>query len=217
MKLTGAYGGLQLNIDKDEKIKNLSKLDNNLKKTQGEKTTFVGVAKFDALTVQNLEQTKYYQTMISQNQEAYDYLEELENFFNKNTNNYEENIEFKSQLNKILNNKNFKENELLREFSLEDLLSNKELSSLEKEKIINDLLIKISVKKNALKENMKSYKDEIMKIKLAHENIKAASSNIDDFEKIPDVLSNIKNEIELNGLDLQNKASQARIANILKD
>ena len=83
MKLTGAYGGLQLNIDKDEKIKNLSKLDKALKKSEGEKASFTGVNKFDALTIQNLEQTKYYQTKISQHQYAYETLEELENFLDK--------------------------------------------------------------------------------------------------------------------------------------
>lgn len=217
MKLIGAFGGLQLNIDKDEKIKNLSNLDRTLKKVEGEKTTFAGVNKLDALNIQNLEQTKYYQTKISQNQYAYDYLEELENFLDKDTNNYQDIAELKVELDRILNSQKFQENELLSEFSFDNLISKSEVNSLDKEKLMRELLIKIKVKKNGLSESIKSYEAEIMKIKLAHENIKAASSNISDFDKIPEILSNIKSEIENNGLDVQNKASQARVVNILKD
>jgi DNA repair exonuclease SbcCD ATPase subunit len=213
MKLTGAYGGANLNIKREDSLKKLSKLDTNARKLGGTKAEFTGVNKLEALSAQTLEQTKFYQTKISQLQNATDSLKVLEDVVLDKKE--AELSEFKAEVERVLSNKNFSDNELLKELDSNGLGLDKDISEAQKQEVIREMLLKVEVKKKEFNSKIESYQDEIMKVKLASENIKAASSQFENSEELKETLNSIKSALENGGLEVQNKASQARVMNLL--
>lgn len=215
MKLTGAYGGATPNVNREESLKKLSKIDSGGRSQQKEKAQFTGVNKLEALSAQALEQTKYYQTKISQLQHSEENLDYLENVLaNEDISDISE---LKNQIDKVLKDINFSENELFSGLNLEVLSLDKNISQSKKEEIINEALLKIKELRKEFGKKEVSYKEEITKIKLAYENIKAAGSNFDDFDSLTEALDAVKSGLESDGLSFQKNASQSRIINILKD
>lgn len=212
MKLTGAYGGTNLNINREESLKKLSKFDKESQAKFKEKAEFTGVNKLEAMSAQALEQTKYYQTKISQLQHSREYLDNIENFISSKE--ISDTAQFKQELEKLLKDIHFSENELFSTLNFEALTNDKDISHNKKLELINEALLKIKELKKEFNKKEVSFKDEITKIKLAHENIKAAGSSFEDFDSL---LNNVKDGLENNGLNFQKNASQSRIINILKN
>jgi uncharacterized FlgJ-related protein len=215
MKLTGAYGGAALNVNREESLKKLSKIDSGGRSEHKEKAQFTGVNKLEALSAQALEQTKYYQTKISQLQHSDENLDYLENVLTNDD--IIDASELKNEIEKVLKNINFSESELFSGLNLEILSLDKNISQGRKEEILNEALLKIKELKKDFAKKEASYKEEITKIKLAYENIKAASSDFENFDSLAEALDTVKNGLESDGLSFQKNASQSRIINILKD
>ena len=88
------------------------------------------------------------------------------------------------------------------------------ISSAEKEKALNDALLQVRVKKNELSIIKEKNENELTKLRLANENLKAANTTSVDKSNLSTSLNNIKSGIETNPVDIRN-LSQARVMNIL--
>ncbi len=90
------------------------------------------------------------------------------------------------------------------------------ISSAEKEKALNDALLQVRVKKNELSIIKEKNENELTKLRLANENLKAANTTSVDKSNLSTSLNNIKSGIETNPVDIRN-LSQARVMNILNN
>ena len=90
------------------------------------------------------------------------------------------------------------------------------ISSAEKEKALNDALLQVRVKKNELSIIKEKNENELTKLRLAKENLKAANTTSVDKSNLSTSLNNIKSGIETNPMDIRN-LSQARVMNILNN
>ncbi len=215
MKLTGAYGGVNLNIKREESLKKFERLDKNGKGFGSVKADISGVNKFEALTAQTLEQSKFYQTRISTLQNSKENLNSLVAYLEEGEENNFRDIQ--KEVERLILEGNYQEDENLKNITAETLGLNREVSGVEVEEAIRQALLKLKDKEEELDEKIISDGQEIMKIKLASENIKAAISQLEDNESLSKTLDIVKNAIENSGLNVQHKASQARVMNLLNN
>ncbi len=215
MKLTGAYGGINLNIKREENLKKFEKLDKSGKNLGGVKADISGVNKFEALTAQTLEQSKFYQTRISTLQNSKENLGNLIAYLQEGEENNFRDIQ--KEVERIILEANYEQDENLRNITVETLGLVGEASGVEVEEAIRQALLKLKSKEEELDEKIISDGEEIMKIKLASENIKAAISQLEDNESLAKTLDIVKDAIENSGLNVQNRASQVRVMNLLNN
>ncbi len=105
----------------------------------------------------------------------------------------------------------------MRNITAETLGLTGEVSGVEVEEAVRQALLKLKDKEEELDEKIISDGQEIMKIKLASENIKAAISQLEDNESLAKTLDIVKDARENSGLNVQHKASQARVMNLLNN
>ncbi len=215
MKLTGAYGGINLNIKREEGLKKFEKLDKSGKSLGGVKADISGVNKFEVLTAQTLEQSKFYQTRISTLQNSKENLGNLISYLQEGEDNNFRDVQ--KEVEKIILETNYEQDENLRNITAETLGLTGEVSGVEVEEAVRQALLKLKDKEEELDEKIISDGQEIMKIKLASENIKAAISQFEDNESLAKTLDIVKDAIENSGLNVQHKASQARVMNLLNN
>ncbi len=215
MKLTGAYGGINLNIKREENLKKFEKLDKSGKNLGGVKADISGVNKFEALTAQTLEQSKFYQTRISTLQNSKENLGNLIAYLQEGEENNFRDIQ--KEVERVILEANYEQDENLRNITVETLGLVGEASGVEVEEAIRQALLKLKSKEEELDEKIISDGEEIMKIKLASENIKAAISQLEDNESLAKTLDIVKDAIENSGLNVQNRASQVRVMNLLNN
>ena len=105
----------------------------------------------------------------------------------------------------------------------DELANNKDMeiittqaADFQKEKALNDALLQVRVKKNELSIIKEKNENELTKLRLANENLKAANTTSVDKSNLSTSLNNIKSGIETNPVDIRN-LSQARVMNILNN
>ena len=116
----------------------------------------------------------------------------------------------------IVDGEDFQKNEILSNINIQSLGLDGYISSAEKEKALNDALLQVRVKKNELSIIKEKNENELTKLRLANENLKAANTTSVDKSNLSTSLNNIKSGIETNPMDIRN-LSQARVMNILNN
>ena len=116
----------------------------------------------------------------------------------------------------IVGGEDFQKNEILSNLNIQSLGLDGYISSAEKEKVLNDALLQARVKKNELSIIKENNENELTKLRLANENLKAANTTSVDKSNLNANLNNVKNGIETSPMDIRN-LSQARVMNILNN
>lgn len=229
MKLTGAViaNNYENSIQKREIL-------NNAQQRKGTSTSEVlsnipvsSVSKLESMGIANLEKSKYFQTQVSLAQKSEKSLEKLygelynleETTSNSSISEIQKNIKIQEiikGIEAILGEEDFQKNEILSSLDIQSLGLDGYISSNEKENILNEALLKVRIKSNELAIVKEKNENELTKLKLANENMKAANSVGFDKDNLATRLTGIKSSMETNPVDIRN-LSQARVMNILND
>lgn len=229
MKLTGAVisNNYENSIQKrEDKIKNI---DISKKETSSSEVSDLGpsnsVSKFESIGIANLEKSKYYQTQISLLQKGEKGVDDLNSAIFKledlNKQSMTE-VEKSQKIQEIIKGieiltkgEEFIKNEVLSNVNLQSLGLNDYISNSEKDKILNEALAKTRIKSNELIVARENKENELTKVRLASENLKAANSKIVDESNLDESLKNVKSSLESKPIELNGNLSQQRVMNIL--
>ena len=229
MKSTGAAitNNYENSIQKREIKNNTQQRKETSSSDIATSTPITSVSRLESMGMANLEKSKYYQTQVSLMQKSekavdnlFDKLYELEDT-NNNTvvNEMQKNMEIQEIIKgveAIVDGEDFQKNEILSNINIQSLGLDGYISSAEKEKALNDALLQVRVKKNELSIIKEKNENELTKLRLANENLKAANTTSVDKSNLSTSLNNIKSGIETNPMDIRN-LSQARVMNILNN
>ena len=229
MKLTGA--AITNNYENSVQKKEIKNNIQQRKETSSSEITsnvpITSVSRLESMGIANLEKSKYYQTQVSLMQKSekamdnlFDKLYELEDT-NNNTviNEIEKNMKIQEIIKgveAIVGQEDFQKNEILSNINVQSLGLDGYISSSEKEKALNEAILQVRLKKNELAIIKEKNENELTKLRLANENLKAANTTSVDKSNLNASLNNIKSGIEANPMDIRN-LSQARVMNILNN
>lgn len=226
MKLTGAIN--VANYDNSIQKKEVKSYNSSKKETSSSEisaTPFSNISKFESIGIANQEKSKYFQTKVSLLQKSEKSIDEINSKLfdlgevkNKSLSDIEKNIKIQEIIKGIENitkGEEFQKNEILSNLNISNLGLDGYITSNEKEKILNEARLQTRIKSNEIAILKKSNEGELTKIRLANENLKAASSKSIDKDNMNDNLQNIKHGIENKPVEINNTLSQARVMNIL--
>lgn len=227
MKLTGAVISNNFENSIQKKEVNNNTLPKRETSTSGiTNTPTSAISKLESMGIANLEKSKYYQTQISLLQKSenavdslVDKLYDLEDVNSQEMDELEKNSKIQEILNsveKLTEGQEFKKNEILSDLNIGNLALDKYISSSDKENILNEAMLQAKIRKNELSLLKDKNENELTKVRLAGENLKAANSlNVDDsniMESLESIKGNLDSEKTAN---LNGNISQARVMNIL--
>lgn len=229
MKLTGAAitNNYENSVQKKEIKNNIQQKKETSSSEIPSNVPITSVSRLESMGIANLEKSKYYQTQVSLMQKSekamdnlFDKLYELEDT-NSNTviNEIEKNMKIQEIIKgveAIVGQEDFQKNEILSNINVQSLGLDGYISSSEKEKALNEALLQVRLKKNELSIIKEKNENELTKLRLANENLKAANTTSVDKSNLNASLNNIKSGIETNPMDIRN-LSQARVMNILNN
>ena len=227
MKLTGAAitNNYENSIQKRD-MKNISQFKKETSASEASSVPSASISKLESMGIANLEKSKYYQTQVSLMQKGekavdslYDKLYELEDTNNSSViNEIEKNIKIQEIIKGVealTAGEDFRKNEILSSLDIQSLGLDGYISSSEKEKVLNEALLRVRVKNNELALVKEKNENELTKIRLANENLKAANSKNIDKSNLRDSMNEVKSSLENKPLDINGNLSQARVMNIL--
>lgn len=226
MKLTGALilNNFENSIQKKD-IKNLSQFKKETSTSEISNVPSSNISKFESIGIANQEKSKYFQTQISLLQKGENTLDEInqriydiEDTQKSNLSEMEKNIKIQEiikGIESLTKGEEFQKNEILSKINVFGLGLDGYISSTEKEKVLNEARLQTRLQANELGVLKKVNENELTKVRLANENLKAAKSINIESDNLRDSLDSIKQEIENKPVELNNNLSQARVMNIL--